>query len=129
MVEPELYSEETLLSLYKSTIETNIDKLVDILSPGTLVPYCKTGIITEEEKVDLGEFEKTEQFRRLIKCYVLGRDNLDCYIRFSRCVEYSKKVEAKRIFPFIKDLFQVGLHDPLRGMHYTHKIGGRTAMP
>ncbi len=38
-----------LLSLYKSAIETNIDKLVDILSPGTQVPYCKARIITEED--------------------------------------------------------------------------------
>lgn len=80
-----------------------------------LTPFLLTKVITEEQKDEWSVLPREDRCKKLIVC-VLEKNALGVYIEFSRCVQYIKESEAKRIFTFIPDLFQVGLHDPLQGI-------------
>ncbi len=111
---PVLYSKQELISLYQEAVEKHRETLVKVLSPASLVPFCKIGFISEEQKSEwsVANVSKDVSRRMLIET-LLGRSDVEDYIKFSRCLLYINGVEAKRIFPFITDLFTVGLHDPI----------------
>ena len=111
---PSLYSKEELLSQYQQAIDSHEEVLIRVLSPASLVPFTKTGIISEELKSEwsIANIPKQVSRKRLIT-HVLESDDVAVYINFSRCLQYINAVEARRIFPFITDLFDVGLHDPI----------------
>ena len=108
-----LYVKEELLSLYKCTIKDNVDRLVKTIKPAPLTCFYYVNLINKEQENDLKSLSKDESRRSLVNL-VLEKDSLNDYINFSRCVHFINEVEAKRIFPFISDLFEVGLHDPLK---------------
>ncbi len=109
-----LYSKQELLSLYQQAIENHKETLVRVLSPASLVPFCKTGIISEQQKSDWSVANVTkEESRRSLIALLLEKNDVENYIKFSRCLQYINAVEARRTFPFTKDLFDVGLHDPI----------------
>ena len=108
-----LYVKEELLSLYRCTIKDNVERLVKTIKPAPLTCFCCVNIISKEQENDLKSLSKDESRRSLVNL-VLEKDSLDDYINFSRCVQFIKEIEAKKIFTFISDLFEVGIHDPLK---------------
>ena len=109
-----LYRKEDLLSLYQQAIENHKETLIRVLSPASLVPFCKTRIISDEQKNEwsVANIPK-EESRRLLVALILEKNDVEFYIKFSRCLQYINAVEARRVFPFITDLLDVGLHDPI----------------
>ena len=109
-----LYNKQELISLYREAVQNHKDSLVRVLSPASLVPFCKIGFISEEQKSEWSVANVSKKVSRtsLIET-LLGRSAVEDYIKFSRCLQFINGVEAKRIFPFITDLFAVGLHDPI----------------
>ena len=109
-----LYRKEELVSLYQQAIQNHREALVQVLSPASLVPFVKTGIISDEQKNEWGVANiPKEESRRLLIALILERNDADLYIKFSRCLQYINAVESKRVFPFTTDLLAVGLHDPI----------------
>ena len=114
MSENPLYSKQELLSLYQQAVENHRETLIKVLSPASLVPFCKIGFITEEQKTDWSVVNMPkEESRRLLIDLLCERNDVEDYIKFSRCLQYINSVEARRIFSFITDLLNVGLHDPI----------------
>ena len=114
-----LYSQEELLSLYKQSIQDNKDDLLKVLKKGTLVPFTILGIINDSQKESwsLSNMTQNESRGALIQ-HILKSDDVSDYIKFSRCVRYISDVGAGRVFSFMQDLINVGLHDPIsKGVH------------
>lgn len=109
-----LYSQEELASLYRQTIETNKEKLVRVIKPAPWTPFTLTNIVTQEQIDDWSSMNKDRSRKALVE-FLLQKDTLLDYIQFSRAVEYIKESEARKIFEFIPDLCEVGLHDPIPG--------------
>ena len=105
-----LYGREELLSLYQQALKANKKKIIDILRPSPLIIFRKLGVISQDQLT--GQYQASERFDHLIS-YVLERNDLEIYIKFSRGLQYVNKVEVKSIFEFVPDIFSVGLHDPL----------------
>ena len=108
------YSKQDLISLYQEAVQNHRGTLMKVLSPASLVPFCKTGFISEEQKNEwsVANIPK-EESRRLLIALLLDRNDVEDYIKFSRCLQYINPVEARNVFPFVGDLFDVGLHDPI----------------
>lgn len=113
-----LYNKEDLLSLYKQSIENNKDELLKVLRKGTLAPFNIRGIISDAQKEDwsLSRMTKDESRGALIAHLLESSDVVD-YMKFSRCVQYISDVGARRVFSFLQDLIDVGLHEPIEGVH------------
>lgn len=113
-----LYTKEELLSLYRESTSEKVNELTPMLKK-TLVPFVNVEIITEEEKF----YWKKEDYKNdtetaydRVVSRVQEHDNLDKYILFSRALSYCNRIEVRRIYGFVPDLIEVGLHDPLRGL-------------
>lgn len=106
-----LFSKDKLLSEYRKSIVNNEEKLVEAIKP-TLAPFVLTRVITKQQEDEWKS--RGDDARKMLVAFVLHKDLLEVYIKFSRCVQYIiKEYEAKKLFTFIPDLFEVGLHDPL----------------
>lgn len=112
-----LYSKEELVSEYRLSIENNKEKIIETLKVASLAVFSLRGLISEEQKDEWSTLGRTicreEPYRRLI-CFVLDKNSVEDYLKFSRCVQYTNNVKALIIFPFIRDLVAVGLHDSLK---------------
>ena len=111
-----MYTPAELLSLYERTIISNRDAIIKLLSPNSLVPFEKTKIITDQQKEELKALNKRDRYNALIDDFILARNDLAVYIKFSQCAAYFNSVRTNEIFSFISNLLPVGLHDPLLGM-------------
>lgn len=112
------FRKEELVSLYQQSIRDNEERLIKVIKVPPLKPFLLTKVITEEQKDEWSVLPRADRCKKLIE-FVLEKNELGVYIKFSRCVQYIKEFEAERIFTFIPDLLQVGLHDPLQGIIMT----------
>lgn len=107
-----MFTKESLLSEYLKVIQDNRDELVRVLCSGTLIPFIKVGIITEEQKSEWSSLSSEERYDKILSL-VIERKDINLCIKFSRCVQYINNTKTKKVFEFIPDIYEVGLHDPL----------------
>ena len=109
-----LYSREELLSQYSQCMGKKEEELVEVIKFLPFTCFVRTKVISQEQ---VDEWRKREVSKdgvaKQLIASVLERNTLELYLTFSQCMEYLKSSKAKEIFPFIPDLFRVGLHDPL----------------
>ena len=110
-----LYCREELIALYSQCIRKKEKELVEVIKFLPFTVFIMTKVISKEQEYEwTRELSTKEGVAKQLITSVLERNTIDLYLKFSQCVQYLKDFGAKEIFPFIPDLFQVGLHDPLR---------------
>lgn len=105
-------SKSELLCQYRKILVNNEEKLVPVMKVAPFV-FRLLNVMSEEQEAEWNSLPKDVAMRKLV-AFVLKKDTLEGYINFSSSLQYINESQANRLFPFISDLREVGLHDPVR---------------